>query len=236
MATKPYATLRGDFFFRLYGSNEPWSPMGNAQDASLDLSAEYATLESTGNERGTLAKEETSRKMLLKVSLNSLGVRQCVMYLYSSGSVSQEAAADLPVTLPVMKRGQAFNLPHGNVSNVDIADLIEGVDYRVQKTGVIVALKDIPAGKSGTYDASVASNLGALTGSGTEYEVLYISENTGKKFQFMRWLPDPAQTVQLVSSEIAKFDLSGECLIDENLPANGSLGRIAKITDIGFSD
>lgn len=234
MATKPYASFKGDFFIRKRGSILPWSPLGNSQEASLGLASEYITLTSSGNEKGTLAKEETSRTMMLNISLNSLGVRQCTMYLYSSGAVAQAAVTAVAFTLPAMAAGEAFNLAHGNVSNVEIADLVEGGDYRVHQTGVIVAIKTIVAGKSGTYDAAIANDIGAFTAEGEEYEVLYVSENTGKKLVFARWKPDPAATVALVSSEFAKFDLAGECLVDENLPI-GPLGRIAKMTDIGLS-
>lgn len=230
MATaKTYATMKGDIFIFQKGSSENFWYVGNAQEASMGMTIEKATLESSGNESGTLASEETSRKATFSLTLNALGTKQMKMYFYSKASETQAAATEQAFTLPAMVAGEAFKFNHANISNVEVATLVEGVDYKVLSGGVLVAMKTIAAGKTGTYDAGTADKVGVFTGDGIEYEVLYISEKTGTTAHIRRWKPDPAQTLSLIGTEFASFTLEGECLIDESIP-EGPLGRFAVVT------
>lgn len=230
MATaKKYATMKGDFFIKQKDSEENFWSTGNAQEASMGMTIEKVTLESSGNESGTLASEETSRKATFTLTLNALGTKQMKMYFYSKSSETQAAATAQTFTLPAMAEGEAFKFDHANVSNVDVDTLVEGVDYKVLAGGVLVAMKAIAAGKTGTYDAGTADKVGVFTGDGIEYEVLYVSEKTGTTAHILRWKPDPAQALALIGTEFASFTLEGECLIDESIP-EGPLGRFAVVT------
>ena len=231
MATPKYATLKGDFFIKEKGSAENFYFFGNSQEATFEMGIEKATLESSGNERGTLASEETSRTATFSMTPNSLATRNLKLYFYSKGSETQASATDQAFTLPAMVEGEMFRFAHVNVTNVNIEDLVAGTDYKVlAKGGALVAMKTIVAGKEGTYDAAGATKVGVFTGDGMEYEVYYVSEKTGKTVHFRRWKPDPAQSVALIGNDFASFPLSGECLIDESIP-EGPLGRFAVVTD-----
>lgn len=230
MATaKKYATMKGDFFIKLKGSTENFWSAGNAQEASLAMTIEKVSLESSGNESGTLETEETSRTATFSLSLNALGTKQMRMYFYSKASETQAPATAQTFTLPAMTAEEGFKLAHVNVSNVDVDTLVEGVDYKVLSGGMLIAMKTIAAGKTGTYDAGGADKIGVFTGDGIEYEVFYVSEKTGKTVNILRWKPDPAQALSLIGTEFASFTLEGECLIDESIP-EGPLGRFAVVT------
>lgn len=234
MSTKPYAVFRGDFFIKEKGTSENLTACGNAQDAELSMSIDSITLESSGNERGTLDKEETKRTATLSVTFNKVGADMLKRYFYSKSSTAQSAGTDKAFTLPAMQPGDLFVFPDVGVSNVEVTGKTEGVDYKLLPNGGgLVAILAIAADVAGTYDCSAGTNIGVFTGEGTEYELYYISETTGTRIQFLRWKPDPAQAVKLIdNSNFASFQLSGELLIDESV-APGPLGRFAIVKKAG---
>ncbi|MNU44061.1 hypothetical protein D3C71_328660 [compost metagenome] len=231
MSNKPqYFSLKGDFFIREKGSTSAPFYIGNISAATFGMTRETATLKSTGNESGDLAVEEVSKSATLSLTMNSIAARNLAMQLY--GTVQAQVAATAKAfSLPILKEGEMFKLDHVNVSNVEITGLVLGTDFKVLGAGgVIVALKDISETAEGTYDAGTASAIGVFTTSGKEYEVTYVSENSGKTVIVRRWKPDPAQAFELISSEFAAPQLTGPVLIDESI-AEGPLGRFAVVYD-----
>jgi len=223
-----YKSLKGDFFIREKGVGNYYF-IGNVAESQFSMTRETIELASTGNESGTLATEETSKAATLAMTLNSLAQKNLATVLYGN-VVSQAAAIDQAFALPALAAGEAYALPHKNVSNVAITGLTAGVDYKVLgKGGVIVALVACAAA-AGTYDAGTASGVGVFTHSGKEYEVMYVSEASGKSAEFLRWKPNPAQALALISNEFATFAIEGPCLIDETI-AEGPLGRFARVYD-----
>jgi hypothetical protein len=227
-----YATSRGAFYIKTKGTSENFQEMGNSADAEVAMSVEFATLESSGDERGTLAKEETKRSATLKITSNSQATAMFKKYVYSKATTSQAADTDVAFTLPAMAPGELFKFADNNVSNVTITGKTAGVDYVVKpKSGAIVAKTAFTAGVEGTYDCGAATNIGVFTDSDTEYEVLFVSETSGRTIHFRRWKPSPAATMKLIdSSNIASFNLEGELMIDESIP-EGVLGRYAVVTE-----
>jgi len=152
-------------------------------------------------------------------------------YVYSKGSTTQAADTDVAFTLPAMQPGDLFLLPVSNASNVVITGKTAGVDYVVKNKHAIVAKTAIAAGVTGTCDCGAATSLGVFTDSDTEYEVLFISETSGRTIHFRRWKPTPAATMKLIdASNIASFNLEGELMIDESI-VEGPLGRYAVVTE-----
>lgn len=239
-----YAKLRGDFFIKKRGTAELPYFLGNVSEASLGMTVETDSLESSGNERGKLAVWENSRDATLSMTLNSVAATNAKLYFYSNASVTQDADTGFTADYPVGDVGELIKLPHVNVKNVVVTvtpaegeepavTLTEGEDYQVYaKGGALRLLKKneakLTAGIS--YDVEAATSTGVFTSEGDEYELIYISEATGKRIEFRRWKPNPAQAVSLISSDWASFQLEGSCLIDETI-ASGPLGRIAVVHD-----
>ncbi|PPE69504.1 hypothetical protein IS481_14750 [Caldimonas thermodepolymerans] len=231
MSKPQYYSLKGDFFIRKR-SDPTAKPFyfGNAAAATFSMTRETVTLRSSGNESGDLAVEEVSKSATLSITGNNLEARNLAMYLYGTVQAQAEATAQT-FTLPALKDGEMFKLPHVNVSDVEIEDLTEGEDFKVLAAGgVVVALKDIAASAAGTYDAGEAQALGVFTTDGDEYEVTYVSERTGKTIVIHRWKPNPASAFELISNEFAAPVLEGPVLLDETLP-EGPLGRFAVVYD-----
>jgi hypothetical protein len=225
-----YKSLKGDFFLREKGVGNYYF-IGNVAEAQFSMTRETLELVSSGNESGTLASEETSKAATLSLTLNSLAQKNMATVLYGA-VVSQAAAIGKTFELPALAAGEAYPLADKNVSNVVITGLTAGVDYKVLGAGgVIVALVAIAAPAEGTYDCGTATGVGVFTHSGKEYEVLYVSEASGKSAEFMRWKPNPAQALALISNEFASFAIEGPVLIDETL-AEGPLGRFARVYDV----
>lgn len=225
-----YFSLKGDIFVKEKGTATALRYIGNVPEASFKMTRETITLKSSGNESGDLAVEETSKSAELSLTLNSMAAKNLAMVLY--GDVQEQAAVTTQVfDLPMLKAGDAHRLPHVNVKNVVIPGLVLGVDYRVLATGgVIVALKDTAATAECSYDAGPSQAVGVFTTKGKEYEVFYVSENSGKAAEFKRWVPNPAETVNLISDEFSSFVVTGPCLIDESV-SEGPLGRFAVMHD-----
>lgn len=232
MATEhKYGTSRGSFYMRVKGSGDNFQEIGNAADAEVNMSVDFAALESSGDERGTLAKEETKRSAMLKITANSQARAMYKRYVYSKGSTTQSADTDVAFTLPAMQPGDLFLLPVSNATNVVITGKTAGVDYVVKNKHAIIAKSAIAAGVTGTCDCGAATSLGVFTDADTEYEVLFISETSGRTLHFRRWKPTPAATLKLIdAANIASFNLEGELLIDETIP-EGPLGRYAVVTE-----
>lgn len=225
-----YFSLKGDFFVKEKGTTDAPVYIGNVADASFSMSRETITLKSTGNESGDLAVEETSKSAELSLTLNSMAAKNLAMVLYGT-VVSQAAVTGATFTLPALQAGTAYKLDQVKVKNVVLTGLTAGVDYKVLSAGgLIVALRDLDTTHAGTYDADTASAVGVFTNSGKEYEVFYVSEHSGKAVDIKRWKPNPAQTVNLISSDFASFQVAGPCLIDETI-VEGPLGRFAVLYD-----
>lgn len=226
--TQQYFTMKGDFFIKERGVAGFPHYLGNIADANLGMTIESVSLQSTGNESGELASEEVSRTATFAMTMNSITASNLAIQLYGSVQ-AQEAVTAQAFALPALKAGEMFRLGHVKVSNVEIGALVDGVDYKLHAgSGAIVALKDIVATPSGTYDAGVATAIGVFSGTAKEYEVTYISGKTGKTIVIHRWKPDPAQAINLISNEFAAMEISGPALIDETKP-DGPLGRIAVV-------
>lgn len=225
-----YFSLKGDFFVKEKGTSEAPVYIGNVAEAAFNMSRETITLKSSGNESGDLAVEEVSKSAELSMTLNSMAAKNLAMVLYGT-TVAQASVTAAAFTLPALAAGTAYKLAHVNVSNVTITGLTLGVDYKVLSAGgMVVALKDIAATAEGTYDAGTANAVGVFTTSGKEYEVFYTSEASGKSVNILRWQPNPAQALNLISAEFSSFPIAGPCLIDETI-AEGPLGRFAVFYD-----
>lgn len=226
-----YYTIGGDFFLKERGSLLLPEYMGDVGEASIDMSIETVSLQSSGNETGELAIEEVSRTSAFKAKPNSITAANISRFVYGN-IVPQAAATALTFALPVMKAGQLFRLGYVNVSNVEVGSLVAGVDYTLRaKSGAIVALRDLAATPDGTFDAAAGSAIGIMSAAAREYEITFISEKTGKTVVIYRWKPNPAETFNLISKEFASLSVSGPCLLDETKP-DGPLGRIGAIYSI----
>lgn len=226
---KQYFSLKGDFFLRERGTTAPFFYLGNVSESAVEMERETIVLKSSGNELGDLDEEELSLSANFSMTPNSLVARN--LGIAFQGNVGEQAAAaDQSFTVPAMKAGDAIRLPHVNVTNVVIDTLTEGVDYTVLASGgVIRARKDVAA-TTGTYDAGTAKTIGMFTNTKREFEVLYVSERSGKTFHFYRWKPSPASNFALISDEYAGIPVTGKLLADETA-ASGLMGRYAGIYD-----
>lgn len=93
-----YQTMRGSFAIRKRGVGN-YREMGNVADAELTMNIDYVTLESADDDRGTEAKEETKRTVMLKLTANSQATEAFRRYVHSKASVIQAAAADQTLSL-----------------------------------------------------------------------------------------------------------------------------------------
>lgn len=232
MSKPQYFSIKGNWYARLWGTSDPFRSMGNTPAAQLSFTRETESLMSTGNVKGKLAEEETSRDASLTITFNEMGKEMLKLYVYGA-TKDVSAVTSAAFTLPTLKAGEVYFLPHVNVSNVVLDTLVEGVDYDVSATGgQITARKDIVAPSTdGTYDASTSARVGIFATDGVALELMFISENSGKRINLYKWQPNPADTLDVVSTTIAAPKLSGPLLADDTARPDPELGNFGVIHD-----
>lgn len=238
MATKTssfkqrYALVRGPLFFREAGTAGAWTPFGPSREASLELAIEKIQLIS-GDDGSVLDERQTAKTATFSVTLQSLSDSNLALALQSP--LRETPAVDAEAfTLPALEAGQAFFL-QGNVYELTVEGLIEGIDYALDKrAGIVTALKDFATEAEGTYSAETVVEMGILAGAGKVLELMYntVAEG-GTRLRIYKWAPSPAQALSFNSgSAHTELTLSGGCLSDDSVPADDVLGRFGNMTRV----
>ena len=226
-----YALVRGNLFFRIYGSTGPWTPFGPTKDSGLEMSIEKTTLTS-GDDGSVLDERQVAKTATFGTTLQSLSDSNLGIAMQSVVRTSP-AVTDQPFSLPAMTVGQVLFLAP-SLDSVTLAGVTEGVDYSLNKAGgKLVALKALTAAE-GTYDADEHVEMGILAGENKSFELMYdATAESGIMLRIYKWTPSPAQNVSLnAGNEHTALALTGACIADDNASADDELGRFGRIVRV----
>lgn len=221
--------------------------VGNVPSLQTDFAVELADhFESySGNRLGDNQLTKT-KKATFKCSIEDWNIKNIQLALLGA-SVAQTAGTVVDEALPTgLVVGDIARVSGANISVVSIKDstpttpkTLPPAGYTVNASGSI-ELKDITTGGAYVQPFKVSYTKGAATqiamfkGAIKEYFVRFEGLNTNDgnapiTVEFYRVPINPTKTLDLITQDLAKFDLEGSCLIDPTKPATGDMGQYGQI-------
>lgn len=221
--------------------------VGDASVAQVALATDVSERqESFSGNRLTSARLQKSKKATFNLTLNYFSPQNLALALYgnqisvATGTVTAES---FPATLA---QGDFVALEHRDVSALVITDsaastpktLVEGTDYTLDSApaGIVKIIGD-PSGftqplkAAYTYAAAVNVPL-FVTGIPERYLVLdgiNTLDNSRVKARLYRCVFDPAKQLDLISADLASFELSGSVLYDALHASDSNMGGFGRI-------
>lgn len=197
---------------------------------SASYSFEESTLskQSTNEVSGEVARKTQSMSGTLSVVFGSTEYKNFLLAARARASTQGATTQAATFTYPALKVGEAFKLPHVNITDISIPGKVEEVDYTVFKaSGLVHALTDntIPIDDA-TYSAGLAKRAAIAAEAAQEYEVVFTDVLSGESTTLYRWAPTLPKNVNLVNiNEFTTYEVEGGLLVDTTKPAAGDMGQ-----------
>lgn len=219
--------------------------VGDADQCQVKLSTTTdERQESWSGQRLTSVRLVTAKKAELSLQLNEFSPLNLGLALYgntidvTTGTVTAEV---LPSSLA---QGDSVALDNRDVSAVVITDstpttpktLVAGTDYTLSGTGVIDFISDLsgftqPLSVAYSYAAAIQIPM-FQTAVPERYLVLdgtNTVDGSAVKVRLYRCVFDPAATLDLISSKLSQFALSGSVLFDQLNYGKSNMGGFGRI-------
>lgn len=234
MSNKKLYALKGDFSYRVAGTQTSYKPFLNATEGSISMTIETIKQKSNGNTPGTYAEDEASREATFSVTIQDRHKENLKKLLYANSVEVPASVEPVAFTLPACEPGDIFKLPAANVTDATFGALVAGVDYRLlPRTGSGEALKKFVA-TPGTFSHGAYTKYGIFSADSIELEILFTSERSGQSYVLYRLRLSPAATFQLVSdsAEFGSSQLTGTLLLEPSAPVDENLGQLGRAESI----
>jgi len=232
------------------GNALAFTDVGNAPDFSFTLKTETKEHKESRSGQDLVDKRLTVGKSAdVKVTLEEFSKDNLAMVLYgahsvlAAGTVTDEA---MPAGLVV---GQFYGTTKQAISAVTIKDstaatpvtLVKDVDYRIASpgggmieilnTGALVQPFKI------SYAHGDTTNINMFTGSAPERWVRFVGKNIadGNReviVDLYRVTFDPLKNLDMIGSDLAKFELSGSVLMDTDKSNDAVMGQFGRIVQV----
>ncbi len=144
--------------------------------------------------------------------------------------------------------GQFYGTAKPNISNVVVTDsagtpatLAPGADYRVASAGggmiEILNVGTYVQPFLVSYSNGAATNINMMTGNAPERWVRFVGVNTADNnasviVDLYRVSFDPLKELDMISDDIAKYELAGSVLIDSSKESDATLGQFGRIIKV----
>ncbi len=228
------------------GAPGPFFFVGCADALSFALSVETFTHISKCDSndsvdfRGTKAQNAEASLTLTEFTKENLELA-----LRGTAVPQSTAGAVVDETLPTgILAGMSVILggasPHTNVSSVVVEGnaiaLVEGTDYTVNlDTGTVSFITTPTAPVTASYNYQDMAYVSMFTAGAKEYWLRFDNVNKAAGDEpgvvdLYRMLFDPAAALDMLSDELATFDLTGAVLVDDKKLSTGDLGQFGRIT------
>lgn len=233
----------GQVYLRRRDTNFGLLPIADAGALSLAIETEEITQpQHTQVGGGNLDKIDRITKMGLSLTLSEQRPADMAMMLYgtttavAAATVTGEAQTAYEGALVMFDKQPDVSVAYVVKNQAGDATYVAGTDYNVTQLGItIIAGGGISSGDviSVSYTALATNALEILVNSGFEYELVFegLNEANGGVAQpvvLYRCKFSPAANLDLITSEFANPELSGEVLVDTSITGAG-LSRYGKI-------
>lgn len=205
--------------------------------------------ESRSGQRATDLRLIKGKSAECTITLEVFDKERLAMVLYgahsaiTAGTVTDEA---MPAGLLA---GQFYGTAKPSISDVVITDsagtpatLVAGTDYRVASAGGgMIELLNVGTYVQPfkvSYTNGAATNINMLTSGAPERWVRFVGVNTADNnanviIDLYRVSFDPLKELNMISDELAQFELAGSILMDSSKENDATLGQFGRIVKVG---
>lgn len=226
MSAPVYTTKRARFWVEPYGTGE-LRDIRIVDEAKYSFNEETIKKKSTNEVIGTVAVATISTEGTAAITMGSTEYDNFVLATRSRAS-TQAAVSAGTFAYPALEAGQAFKLPHENITSMSVTGKVEGVDYKLYRSsGICTLLNDNTTEiDGGTYSSGQTLQAG-IAAADAQYFTLHIADELNKEYtKLYRARPLLPEDVSLITpDEFGTLTVNFELLLDDSKPSDGALGQ-----------